>query len=540
MAIYNIISCLKITDFLIIFVFTFLVYVFRFYYKYFTRPNPLPGPLPLPFIECSYLYDGDTKNFFTLLNKKYGDLCEYYLNGKRRILISSPEYLEKILTPSSKDNTFMIRLPHSEGYEEYGMAGRGIIVNHDIKSWRYNRHFFNKAILTPSFNNEAVKWTNIMTQELEDYWKSLGNLNLSKDNLKNENDWQIEIDMAEWARRFTSDMIVILITGERSYTMASYYNLYSLVKVTRSNPLIEDSERFVKAFSDYLFGLHFFMYFGYFSRRYQPGIKDTVKYLLNNRDYVFETLDNIIKKRRKEIEEMPVGAKLGHDMLTTLIITNTERDMNQEKNITKDDISTRPMTNVEIRGNLLDAFIAGVDTMANRFSFLTYYVCHSPHVKQKMIDEIYTIFPPNTPYNLNYVDLIKLEYCDAVMNEASRIISVAVDVARYIPNSCELAGYRWEAGTTFHMNINGIHSNENYWPNPEIFDPDRFYKKNDDMNNKVGNKFSFIPFGGGLRVCPGRKLTMIELISLVVVIFGKYDIELVDMNARQKQKAVQY
>ncbi|KAF0543017.1 cytochrome P450 [Gigaspora margarita] len=366
----------------------------------------------------------------------------------------------------------MIRLPHSEGYEEYGMAGRGIIVNHDIKSWRYNRHFFNKAILTPSFNNKAVKWTNIMIQELEGYWKSLGNLNLSKDNLKNENDWQIEIDMAEWAQRFTSDMIVILITGERSYTMASYYNLHSLVKVTRSNPLIEDSERFVKAFSDYLFGLHFFMYFG-----------------------------------KEEIEEMPVGAKLGHDMLTTLIITNTERDMNQEKNITKDNISTRPMTDVEIRGNLLDAFIAGVDTMANTFSFLIYYVCHSPHVKQKMIDEIYTIFPPNTPYNLNYVDLIKLEYCDAVMNEASRIISVAIDVARYIPNSCELAGYRWEAGTTFHMNIN------------------------------VGNKFSFIPFGGGLRVCPGRKLAMIELISLVVVIFGKYDIELVDMNAPPKTKS---
>ncbi|RIB03872.1 cytochrome P450 [Gigaspora rosea] len=349
----------------------------------------------------------------------------------------------------------MIRFPLLEGYEEYGMAGRGIIVNHDIKSWRYNRYFFNKAILTPSFNNEAVKWTNIMSQELEGYWKPLGNLNLSKDNLKFLNDWQIEIDMAEWARRFTSDMIVILITGERSYTMASYYNLHSPVKVTRSNPLIEDSERFVKAFSDYHFGFHIFMYFGYFSRRYRPEKK----------------------KRRKEIEEMPVGTKLGNDMLTSLIITNTERDMNEDKNITKDDITTRPMTDAEIRGNLLDAFIAGVDTMANTFSFLTYYVCHYPHIKQKMIDEIDSIFPPNTHYDLKYVDLIKLEYSDAVINEASRIMSVANDVPKYIPNSTELAGYQWEAGTTFHMNISGIHTNENYWPNPEIFDPDRFYKK---------------------------------------------------------------
>ncbi|RIB07067.1 cytochrome P450 [Gigaspora rosea] len=255
------------------------------------------------------------------------------------------------------------------------MAGRGIIVNHDIKSWRYNRYFFNKAILTPSFNHEAVKWTNIMSQELEGYWKSLGNLNLSKDNLKNLNDWQLEIDMAEWVRRFTSDMIVILITGERSYTMASYYNLYNPVKVIHSNPLIEDSERFVKAFSDYLFGITIFMYFGYFSRRYYPGIKDKVKHLLNNRDYVFEALDIIIKKRRKEIEEMPVGTKLGHDMLTSLIITNTERDMNEDKNITKDDISTRPMTDVEIRGNLLDAFIAGVDTVSINGFWIVVFLC---------------------------------------------------------------------------------------------------------------------------------------------------------------------
>ncbi|RIB15380.1 cytochrome P450 [Gigaspora rosea] len=117
-----------------------------------------------------------------------------------------------------------------------------------------------------------------------------------------------------------------------------------------------------------------------------------------------------------------------------------------------------------------------------------------------MIDEIDTIFPPNTPYNWKYVDLIKLEYCDAVINEASRIMSIANDIPRYIPNSTELAGYQWEAGT-FHMNIS------------------------------VGHKFSFIPFGGGLRICPGRKLAMIELISLVVEIFGKCDVELIRSNA---------
>ncbi|CAG8457633.1 30384_t:CDS:2 [Racocetra persica] len=73
------------------------------------------------------------------------------------------------------------------------------------------------------------------------------------------------------------------------------------------------------------------------------------------------------------------------------------------------------MTDVEIRGNLLDAFLGGVDT-----------------VKQKIVAEIDPIFPPNTPFNLKYEDLLKLEYCDAIINEARRISSVATDIPIYV------------------------------------------------------------------------------------------------------------
>ncbi|KAF0448590.1 cytochrome P450 [Gigaspora margarita] len=210
MVIYNIISVFKFTDCLILITFAFLTYVFQFYYKYYTRPNKLPGPIPLPFIGCGYLFTGNTKQLLELLHKKYGDICEFYLAGSRRILISRPEYVERILSPTSKDTTFLIKLPYSEGLEELGIAGRGNIVNHDIKSWKFNRQFFNQVIFTPNFNNEAVKWINVLTQELEGYWKSLANLKLPNDNLQNnKNEWQLEIDLSKWARSFTTNMIVI-------------------------------------------------------------------------------------------------------------------------------------------------------------------------------------------------------------------------------------------------------------------------------------------------------------------------------------------
>ncbi|RIB17109.1 cytochrome P450 [Gigaspora rosea] len=466
---------------------------------------------------------------FTSLQKKYGDICEFYLTGVRRIVIPRPEYVEKILNPSSKDTTFMLRFPYFEGFEEFGMSGRGLVANHDLKSWKFNRLFFDQAIQSPSFTNEAVELTNKLTQELEEYWKSLANLNLSSDKLQDDkNDWSLEIDISKWARRFTCDMITILVTGERSYSMASYHNVYNPVKVKSTGTLIEDSEKFIQGFSVHMSGFIYFMYLSPFLRHNLQIIKDKVKFIVENRDYLFEILDTIIKKRRKEIEEKPIGANLRHDMLTSLIITNTERDINSVK-ISRDN-TFRPMTDVEIRGSLLDAFLGGIDTTANTFSFIVYYVCQYPQVKQNICAEIDSIFPPNTSIDLKYDDLLKLEYCDAVINEVGRIMPISNEVPRYVDNLCEIAGHQCEAGIMIHINIKGIHSHKDHWPNPEVFDPNRFYK------NKLRHKFSLVTFGGGLRICPGRKLAVIESLSLMVMLFGKYDVELADMKTSLKAK----
>ncbi|CAG8602059.1 6365_t:CDS:2 [Racocetra persica] len=284
--------------------------------------------------------------------------------------------------------------------------------------------------------------------------------------------------------------------------MASYYNVYSPVKEIHSDTVIEDSEQFIQGFRNHISGFIYFLYFSQFLHHHMPFIRDHIKAILKNWDYLFEILDSIIKKRRKEIEEIPVGTELRNDMLTSLIVTHTERDIVK---ISRDNIF-RPMIDVEIRANLLDSFQGGIDTTANTFSFIVYYICQYPQVEQKMIDEINSIFPPNS-FDLKYDDLLKLKY----------------------------SGCWFEVKTVIHINTNGIHTHKDHWLNPEIFDPDRFYNKN--MNNKVRNKFSLLTFGGGLRICPERRLAMIELLSLMVILFGKYDIELVDTNTSLKVKS---
>ncbi|CAG8567261.1 3223_t:CDS:2 [Ambispora gerdemannii] len=64
-----------------------------------------------------------------------------------------------------------------------------------------------------------------------------------------------------------------------------------------------------------------------------------------------------------------------------------------------------------------------------------------------------------------------------------------------------------------------------HWQEPEKFIPERFLKGKDTIE-----KNSFIPFGGGIRFCPGKHVAVAALKMLMVSLFEKYEVELVEPN----------
>ncbi|CAB4383781.1 unnamed protein product [Rhizophagus irregularis] len=97
---------------------------------------------------------------------------------------------------------------------------------------------------------------------------------------------------------------------------------------------------------------------------------------------------------------------------------------------------------------------------------------------------------------------------------------------RYIDKPNETAEYHWPADTLFAINVKAIHTDNDDWEGPNKFNPDRWL-----IENFEPNKNSFLMFGGGLRLCPERKLSMIVLVCLTALMFRKYEINLVDRNA---------
>ncbi|PKY52694.1 cytochrome P450, partial [Rhizophagus irregularis] len=161
----------------------------------------------------------------------------------------------------------------------------------------------------------------------------------------------------------------------------------------------------------------------------------------------------------------------------------------------------------------------------NMLSFIVYYIAHNPDVKKKMLKEIDSIFQDDKMRPITKDDFYSLSYCEAIVKEVARIHPVVHLLTRYIDKPNKVAEYHWPADSLFLINVKAVHNNDDYWEEPNKFNPDRWI-----VENFEPKKSSFLMFGGGLRLCPGRKLATIELVCLIALLFRKYEIDLVDMN----------
>jgi cytochrome P450 len=162
----------------------------------------------------------------------------------------------------------------------------------------------------------------------------------------------------------------------------------------------------------------------------------------------------------------------------------------------------------------------------NLLSLIIYYIAHNPDVKKKMLEEIDSIFQGDKMRPITKDDYYDLSYCEAIVKETARICPTTNTFLRWIEKPEEIAGYQWPTDTFFLINVSAIHNNEDYWEEPNKFNPDRWM-----VENFEPRKNSFIMFGGGLRKCPGSKLAMIGSVCLMALLYRKYEIDLVDMNS---------
>ncbi|CAG8470535.1 2661_t:CDS:2, partial [Cetraspora pellucida] len=556
----KILNSISFSDIYIFFFISLVFYILRFYYIYYTRPNKLPGPVPLPFIGSNYhvfKINGSVvglDDMLRSLHSQYGDIFEMWFGSERIIILCHPKYMVKMHQASTKSK-YMKRFSNSEG-KEYGLVDSGVFNNNDVHgSWKFNRTVFSNALMRPKLDRDALQWTIELVEEMESCWSRVGIIidenDFNKTSIKNNE----IINLPKWMRRFTYDMIYKIAIGIKGNALNSYTNNLCDVEnqETESNSIINSIQTYVE-------GTPYFRLFPKYVRYYFPYIRGIIRRYLDNKEYLFGKLAEMIERRRREINETPLNEELRNDMLTSFIIANTDRDMHKEKYVEKyDDVVIRPANNDEICGNLIDAFIGGTDTTANLFCFIVYYLAHHPHVLTRFRQELDSIFQDDMTRKITLKDLDNLKYCESIIKEVTRLQPVISTNVRLSSEEDEVCGYIWPPNTEFMLFYGAIAKRPDAWNEPLKFNPDRFYNylTNDKINGNNGHddleinknigeksdhgdddiKNSFVMFGGGLRICPGRKLAMIELKCLVTMIYRKYDVELVDMNSPLKTKS---
>jgi cytochrome P450 len=79
--------------------------------------------------------------------------------------------------------------------------------------------------------------------------------------------------------------------------------------------------------------------------------------------------------------------------------------------------------------------------------------------------------------------------------------------------------------------VYGAHHARRTWDSPEEFRPERFVREKE----KLLTPFTYLPFGGGPRVCIGNQYAMLQILMILSTILRRYDFQLVplqDVEAR--------
>ena len=105
-----------------------------------------------------------------------------------------------------------------------------------------------------------------------------------------------------------------------------------------------------------------------------------------------------------------------------------------------------------------------------------------------------------------YEDLAPLPYCLQVFKEAMRLYPPAYAFSRRALREVGIDGYRIPKGGVVLIAPYTLHRREEYFPDPEKFDPEHFTPERE----KRLPRYAYLPFGAGPRICIGMYFAMME------------------------------
>jgi cytochrome P450 len=189
------------------------------------------------------------------------------------------------------------------------------------------------------------------------------------------------------------------------------------------------------------------------------------------------------------------------------------------------DENGQPMTDEELRDELMTLLFAGHETTATALAWAFYWIHSLPSVRHKLLQELDSLGENPDP-----MDIFRLPYLSAVCQETLRIYPVGMlTFPRVVKSPVELMGYQLEPGTVLVGSIYLTHRREDLYPEPLQFKPERFLERQ-------FSPYEYVPFGGGSRRCIGMALAQLEMKLVLAQILRNFNLVLAQNQPVQPKR----
>jgi len=485
MAMLSALSALLLT--VVLSVSFFAIYIYSKLRKYLDTKyevDKIPGPPAFPIVGNIPQVIGNRVQIFSnmrhIINMYGPDCFRCYIGPDPGVNVMSPEDVEMIIsTVKNHAKSNIYKLFHN-------WLGTGLLTSEGEK-WHVRR-----KILTPSFH------FNILQQFVEVFNEHTGAL---VDDLRHHATGEGGVNVIPYITKFTLKSICQTAMGTSLDD-----------DVTEQTAYRQNVHNFGEQTVNRLLNPLCYLNATYLFTKENKTLKEIVKFL-----HSFSA--KVIKEKEKEFHSKgveinadngdcysPKGKKLA--MLDVLLSAKYKDSSIDDEGIREE----------------VDTFIfEGHDTTAASICFSLMLLACNKNCQEKVYEEMVEVMDDlNRPPS--YKDLMELKYMERCIKESLRLYPSVPHISRVSDGNITSEGYTIPKGCMINVLIYDMHRRPDLYPDPEVFDPDRFLPEN------IANRhpFAYIPFSAGPRNCIGQRFAILEIKAVLLSILKNFILEPVD------------
>ncbi|GFX01718.1 cytochrome P450 4V2 [Trichonephila clavipes] len=173
-------------------------------------------------------------------------------------------------------------------------------------------------------------------------------------------------------------------------------------------------------------------------------------------------------------------------------------------------LESQELSEEDVVEEIITFILAGYETVAMSLTWALYLIGLYPDVQEKIQEEIDKVFGEEIDRDITEDDLNQLNYLNCVLMESNRIYTTVPMFGRESLKDTVICGHTIPKGASCLVLSYFLHKDENVFPDPEKFDPDRFSPEN---STKIPEG-AYVPFSVGQRNCIEASLEWLSCLCM--------------------------